>query len=214
LIARRVKQFPSYRAKIKHGTWLTDPLASWSIPSDKECLKKLAALGVRARAYELPLLTPVPTPVEVTAPVAGLRMRMVHEDRTLLMSCEMAARLPELAATLKEHGVKAIDVMSAYRDHPWASFHTLGLALDISRFVTTAGSLLVREHFIPTPEAPTCDGTVPEGLTEAAQRLRAIACSLAGTKRYSSVLTPNYNEGHHDHFHIDIRPDDSRIFVR
>jgi poly(3-hydroxybutyrate) depolymerase len=214
LIARRVKQFPSYRAKIKHGTWLTNPLASWSIPPDKECLKKLAALGVRARAYELPLLTPVPTPVEVSAPVAGLRMRMVHEDRTLLMSCAMASRLPELAATLKEHGVKAIDVMSAYRDHPYASFHTLGLALDISRFVTAAGSLLVREHFMATPEAPTCDGAVPEGLTDAAQRLRAIACSLAGTKRYSSVLTPNYNDGHHDHFHIDIRPDDDRIFVR
>ena len=214
LIARRVKQFPSYRAKIKHGMWLTDPLASWSIPTDKECLKRLAALGVRARSYDMPLLTPVPTPVEITAPVGGLRLHMVHEDRTLLMSCAMASRLPELAATLKEQGVKAVDVMSAYRDHPWASFHTLGLALDISRFVMERGALLVREHFVATPEAPTCDDAASEGLTEAAQRLRAIACAIAATKRYSSVLTPNYNEGHHDHFHIDIRPDDDRIFVR
>jgi poly(3-hydroxybutyrate) depolymerase len=214
LIAQRVKQFPSYRAKIPFGTWLTDPLASWSIPEDRACLRKLAQLGVRARAYELPLLTPVPTPVEVLAPVGGIRLNMVHEDRTLLMSCEMAARLPELAAILKQHDVTSIDVMSAYRDHPWASFHTLGLALDISRFRTKRGPLVVRTDFIQTPQAPTCEGPVPEGTSDAAQRLRAIACALAATKRFSSVLTPNYNAGHHDHFHIDIRPDDDRLFVR
>jgi hypothetical protein len=104
--------------------------------------------------------------------------------------------------------------MSAYRDHPWASFHTLGLALDISRFRTKRGPLVVRTDFIQTPEAPTCEGPAPEGSSDAAQRLRAIACALAATKRFSSVLTPNYNAGHHDHFHIDIRPDDERLFVR
>jgi len=214
LIARRVKLFPSYRAKIKHGTWLTDPLATWSIPEDRECLQKLAALGVQARAYELPLLTPVATPVEVVAPVNGVRLNMVHHDRTLLMSCAMAARLPEIVATLKQYGVRAIDVMSAYRDHPWASFHTMGLALDISRFETDQGSLIVRSDFMTTPEAPTCDSAPVEGLPTAAQRLRAIACALAGSHRYSSVLTPNYNAGHRDHFHIDIRPNDDRLFVR
>jgi poly(3-hydroxybutyrate) depolymerase len=214
MIARRVKQFPSYRAKIPFGSWLTDPLATWSIPEDRSCLRKLAALGVKARAYELPLLNPVPTPVEIEPSVNGVRFHMVHTDRTLLMSCEMASRLPELVALLKQHAVKAVDVMSAYRDHPWASFHTLGLALDISRFKTAHGPLVVKTDFIETPEAPTCEGPVPEGLPEPAQRLRAIACALAGTRRFSSVLTPNYNVGHRDHFHIDIRPNDDRLFVR
>ena len=30
----------------------------------------------------------------------------------------------------------------------------------------------------------------------------------------STVLTPAYSAGHRDHFHIDIRPDDARTFVR
>jgi hypothetical protein len=113
---------------------------------------------------------------------------------------------------LRPHGVTSIDVMSSYRDHPWASFHTLGLALDISKFVTAEGELIVRSDFERTPAAPTCEGAAPA--KPPAQRLRAIACSLAQSHLFSSVLTPNYNKGHHDHFHVDVRPDDPRIFVR
>jgi len=44
--------------------------------------------------------------------------------------------------------------------------------------------------------------------------LVAIACELYRSGKFQSVLTPNYNEGHRDHFHIDIRPDDPRAFLR
>jgi predicted esterase len=211
-IAKRVALFPSYRSKIKHALWSLDPRAHWSIRDDASCLQALAARGVQARAYEGALSTPVPTPVEVLAPVDGVTLRMIHARRTLLMSCELAARLPELAAILRAQGVTSIDVMSSYRDHPWASFHTLGLALDISKFETADGPLVVRSDFEKTPVTPTCDGEAP--LRAPAQRLRAIACALAASHLFSSVLTPNYNVGHHDHFHLDVRPDDPRIFVR
>jgi hypothetical protein len=211
-LAQRVQLFPSYRSKIKHAIWAIDPFASWKIRGNEACLRALAAKGVRARAYPEPLTTPVAAPVEVIAPVDGLALRMIHADRPMLMSCELASRLPDLAATLKAFGVTAINVMSAYRDHPFPSFHTLGLALDISRFDTTSGPLIVQHDFEKTPETPTCEGALPA--TDAAQRLRAIACALAQSRRFSSVLTPNYNAGHHDHFHVDIRPDDPRLFVR
>jgi hypothetical protein len=41
-----------------------------------------------------------------------------------------------------------------------------------------------------------------------------IACEIGASKRFSSVLTPNYNEGHRNHFHLDVRPNDPRVFVR
>ena len=44
--------------------------------------------------------------------------------------------------------------------------------------------------------------------------LLAIACDLAKSQLFSSVLTPNYNAGHRDHFHLDLRPDDPRFFLR
>jgi hypothetical protein len=31
---------------------------------------------------------------------------------------------------------------------------------------------------------------------------------------FNTVLTPNYNAGHRDHFHLDIRPDDQRFYFR
>ena len=41
-----------------------------------------------------------------------------------------------------------------------------------------------------------------------------MACALFESGVLSSVLTPNYNAGHRDHFHLDIRPDDPRSFIR
>jgi hypothetical protein len=88
----------------------------------------------------------------------------------------------------------------------------MGLAIDFSRFTTDEGSFAVQEHFELTPDRPTCGG--PPAATAPAQLLRDIVCDLAASRSVSSVLTPNYNEGHHDHIHIDLRPDDPRVFVR
>ena len=60
---------------------------------------------------------------------------------------------------------------------------------------------------------PTCAEPAAK-TSDKHKRLHAIACDLAESHRFSSVLTPNYNAGHRDHFHIDIRPDDPRLFVR
>ena len=61
-------------------------------------------------------------------------------------------------------------------------------------------------------EQRTCSG--PQPTSGSARVLRRIACDLYRSGKFQSVLTPNYNEGHRDHFHIDIRPDDPRAFLR
>jgi hypothetical protein len=70
---------------------------------------------------------------------------------------------------------------------------------------------VVAKHFEVTPDVHTCEAspTSAEG-----KALLAIACAVADSGLFSSVLTPNYNEGHRDHFHFDLRPDDPRLFVR
>jgi hypothetical protein len=130
-----------------------------------------------------------------------------------VLSCELASRLPELARVLREHGIRALDVLSAYRPTPRQSFHTLGLALDIAAFETDDGEVLSVEHdFVETPSHETCDAPSPE--SAAARTLLEVACALAADHAFSTVLTPNYNEGHRNHFHIDARPDDPRFYVR
>jgi enterochelin esterase-like enzyme len=211
-IAALAASFGNLRAGAPGARWFVDPGAQWSIRANEACFTALRKAGVRTREWRGPLSTPVPAPVELDGPVGHVTLRNLHPKRPFVVSCELAARLPVLAEVLHRHGVRAAGVMSAYRDHPRTSFHTFGLALDLSSFETTTGTLWVETDFQKTPAHPTCEG--PRPTTRAARTLRDIACDLARTRRFSSVLTPNYNEGHHNHFHVDIRPDDPRLFVR
>jgi poly(3-hydroxybutyrate) depolymerase len=211
-IAQIVPTFTNYRATIHGASWVVDPGALWSIRDNDRCLDELREHNIPARAVNPLLKTPVPTPVEVTGPIDGVELRMVHAERTLLMSCEMAARLPELVRVLRAHHVQRADIISSYRDKPYPSFHTMGLALDFGRFVTSDGVIDVLRDFEQTPGYETCKAPPPKN--PRARALLEIACDLGRSKRFSSVLTPNYNAGHRNHFHLDIRPDDPRIFVR
>jgi hypothetical protein len=213
-IARRVATFTNYRSKIPGATWNVDESGSWSIREQAVCLSDLEQLGVQVAPWSGALPTPVAAPVRVTAAVSGVTFRFMHAAAGVVVSCELAARLVEIAKVVKNHGVHTVYVLSAYRDHPYPSFHTLGLALDLSRFDSASGPLVVKTDFIIDRDHETCDASADPPKTDKAQLLRAIACELAASHRFSSVLTPNYNAGHRDHFHVDIRPDDPRFFVR
>jgi predicted esterase len=209
-IARRARSFPNFRGQTPGGRWQVEPKSMWSIRNQDECTAALRNASIRATPWRMPLTTPVPSPVELTSRVEGVWFRMAHAERPLLVACEMAARLPALARILKRHGVRGVDVMSSYRETPRSSFHTFGLALDLFRFWTLKDAWSVERDFRETPAQRTCDA--PRTGSRAARALLDIACRAAD--HFSTVLTPNYNEGHRDHFHLDIRPDDPRRFVR
>jgi enterochelin esterase-like enzyme len=214
-IAARVQTFQNYRGKIPGATWTIDSNSVWSIRDDTKCLESLPGLGVDAGGWSGKLPTPVAVPVKLkTATVSGVEFRFMHAGAGVVVSCELAARLADVANIVKRHGVHAVYVLSAYRDHPYTSFHTLGLALDLSRFDTADGPLTVKTDFTIDRDRETCDKQFSPPRAKKAQRLLDIACDLAESHRFSSVLTPNYNAGHRDHFHVDIRPDDPRLFLR
>ncbi|MDB4986054.1 MAG: hypothetical protein JWN04_1232, partial [Myxococcaceae bacterium] len=175
------------------------------------CLEQAQKLRLPITPLSRPLTTPVPAPVVLHGPVGGVAFRAVQSDREVELSCELATRLPALAAILRKHGVRAVHVNSSYREQPRVSFHTFGLALDIASFETKAGPLVVATDFEATPEVPTCDA---KPVSERGRALLALACELSQSGLFSSVLTPNYNAGHRDHFHLDVRPDDARLFLR
>jgi Extensin-like protein C-terminus len=210
-IARRVRSFHSYRSEIPLATWRTDERARFRVRSSTRCLASADKLRLPAQPLLRALLTPVPTPLVLSGSVAGVSFRPVQSDRELELSCELATRLPALAQLLKRHGVRTVHVNSSYREQPRVSFHTFGLALDMSSFDTQAGPLVVATDFELAPDLPTC---AARPTSERGRALLALACELADSGLFSSVLTPNYNAGHRDHFHVDIRPDDPRLFVR
>ncbi len=210
-ITRLVRGFPSLRSVIPLAVWREDPAARWRVRSAERCQAQVDALKVPTRPVERALPTPVPQPVVITGPVGGVMFRPVQRDRELEVSCELAARLPALAKILKAHGVRVVHVNSSYREQPRVSFHTFGLALDMASFETKDGPLVVATDFELTPDVETCHGAP---VSERGKALLSLACDLAASGLFSSVLTPNYNEGHRDHFHLDVRPDDPRLYVR
>lgn len=210
-IARRVRTFHSFRDEIPLATWRTTTAATWRVRTGARCLAAAGKLRLPAHPLERALSTPVPTPIVLAGAVGGVSYRPVQSDREIELSCELATRLPALSALLKAHGVRVAHVNSSYRDQPRVSFHTFGLALDISSFDTNKGPLVVATDFELSPDVATCDAK-PQ--SERGRALLALACALANSGMFSSVLTPNYNAGHRDHFHLDIRPNDSRLFLR
>jgi hypothetical protein len=211
LLRKRARKFPNLRAETPGAVWVQRDEWAWSVRTARECLAQLRALGVPHRPVGHRFPTPVAVPVALTGDVHGVRFVNGHPEREFAVACELAVRLPALADLLRSHGVAEVVVASAYRDHPQVSFHTFGLALDLAAFEVNGERLQVEVAFEPTPDAITC-AAKPQ--TPAGRTLLAIACDLAASGLFSSVLTPNYNAGHRDHMHIDMRPDDPRFFVR
>lgn len=211
-IARRLAHFENFRARASHGSWFSDPVARWSIEPRSECLSDLAKQGIRVIQHPTLLNTPVATPVELASRIGGIWYRSTHEERPLLFSCDFVQKLKSVSFVLRKHDVRGVDVMSSYRETPRASMHTMGLAVDLLRFFRLNDTLSVLHDFQETEDRATCDGPAPRGAK--ARALRAIACALGRSRQFATVLTPNYNEGHRDHFHLDARPDDPRVFVR
>ena len=211
-IARMVPGFYNYRAAIAGGVWETSRRARWQIRPEAECLAALDEARIPYERWAEELTAPVATPVRITGAIGGVSFVTMREEEPVLVSCELAARLPILTRIARAEGTRRIVILSSHRAQPRISFHRLGLALDIFAFETQRGRLSVNDHFVETPGHRTCEAPEPSDWRAAA--LLRIACGLAESERWSSILTPNYNDGHRNHFHIDIRPDDDRIFVR
>lgn len=216
VIARRIPTFPNFRAIIPGGEWRVHDEARWSVRNEAECLASLAAAGIAVTPMH-DLDSTVARPLRVDSPIGGVTFEMEasHAARgdVVALSCELIDRLQQLTTLLRAHQVARVEVLSAYRTAPRTSFHTMGLALDMASFTRDDGTVLsVLNDFVETPDRRTCAGRAPRD--PAARELRAIACELADTNAFSSVLTPNYNDGHRNHFHVDCRPDDPRVFVR
>jgi hypothetical protein len=131
--------------------------------------------------------------VELLGPVDGVWFLSSHSERPILIACEMAARLPALVAVLKQHGVEGVEVLSAYREEPFTSFHTMGMALDINRLYRGRGWLSVQSHYEATPDQRTCSGPQPAG--GAARVLRRIACDLYRSGKFQSGADAQLQRG-------------------
>ncbi len=152
-------------------------------------------------------------PLWLDSPVGGVSFRYVtHDDPApVFASCHLANGLARLAALLREHDIVEVGHIGTYNCRTIAgtdrlSQHSHGLAIDIRWFRAADGTLYdVVEHW----EHGLIDfetGEMGPFETAEGRLLAEIGWQMHSRRIFNTVLTPDYNAGHDNHFHVDLYP--------
>lgn len=173
-------------------------------PTAESCLGELAARGVEYRRARRPGIA---IGVELTGSLGGVAVRA--RDR-LVIDCSLAVSLAAAAPYLRDLGVETLVIASAYsrrnvRGTNRPSKHSFGLAVDVPELVgATIGALSVsRDYEQGLGDDVDCVGAPA---TAAGQTLKIAQCQLVRSGLFFLVLSPDYDDAHHDHFHLEALP--------
>jgi hypothetical protein len=177
------------------------------------CRAELDARGVTYKRTSKPGIHDA---VEITSPLGGLTL--TAEDRPLVIDCSLAVSLAEAGRYFTALGVEVATFSSAYSrrnvrftEHP--SKHSYGLAIDVHTFTgRSLGTLRMdRDYEQGLGDAVDCVGAP---VTQGGAVLKVLQCQLARSGLFYLVLSPDYDDAHHDHFHLEVKPWADRPAVR
>lgn len=183
-------------------------------PADASCHAMLDALGLD---WEIaPPTRGIADPVRVRPTIAGVRYRYVSsaEPTPMLMDCELAPRLVRLSEIVREYGIDEVIHIGIYNyrcigggdpdsgtctpsQHAYAraiDLHAFGLAGSDAQYSTET-------DFVITMRGDSCP---IDSFSEPDRILKEIACRLWAERVFQIVLTPNYNDAHRNHYHVDL----------
>ena len=124
------------------------------------------------------------------------------------MACPLAVRLHQLGDLFSQFDIVEVEHLGTFNCRKisgtnYLSMHGLGLAIDFYGFTDAQGQDYVLErdweHDTTNPQ-----GTKAKFLYDLGQR-------LFYDGYFNIVLTPNFNAGHDNHFHVDLTPGASYI---
>jgi hypothetical protein len=197
------------------------------------CLDELRRAGI---AFEPTVARGVVDAVVVTGPIGGISF--TKEDSDVLtddpMDCAFVLTLRRFAAYLQSQGVVKVGTLGSYCYRcccAWSptndcrsptdpepdcspngySNHSWGRAIDVRYLHFQSGVVYDIENpaeWVAGSAATTC--TTGLAKQQAVSKiLYGIACAVASQGIFDTILTPNYNDAHRNHWHLDIgTPDD------
>lgn len=181
--------------------------------ADVECLRYLGSRGVAYLAA--PPTRGVRTPVEITGPVAGVRLAP-RARRAPVMDCELARALYEAAPVIRAVGVNELSFSGAYdyrnrRRSNQLSAHARGLAIDVHELRGPGGDLNIARDYERGrgkwrglhPSDGDLVGCIGVPRTTAGKRLRRLACRLKHHSAFRVIITPDDDADHRDHLHLE-----------
>lgn len=187
-----------------------------------------AALDERRIAWVAAGSAPgVLAPVRIPAGVGGVSYHTALSParrRTSpyeVFDCRLVLALDDFAKILLAHGYDEVLIFSGWRPPPrgWPEGklgrrHPGGLAVDVKALRSSADAdgaetLDVEADYHGQIDAPSCgaNGQIPDPPTSKSIALREILCEAVEARIFTSVLTPNHDRPHANHFHLEVTPE-------
>ena len=160
-------------------------------------------LDARHVAYKPAARPGIVLAVEVTGPLGGV------DYGPLVIDCSLAVSLDEAGRYMRALGIAKATVASAYarrnvRGTNVPSKHSYGLAIDLPVFTGDDFTLTVATDYESgLGDEMDCIGAPS---THAAQALKILQCQLVRSGLFHLVLSPDYDDDHRDHFHLEALP--------
>ncbi len=167
-----------------------------------------AELDARHLAYKHASRPGIQLGVELIGTVGGIEL--VSDDQPLVIDCSLAVSLDEAGKYIHALGIAKATFSSAYSrrnvrgtNHP--SKHSYGLAIDVHTFTgPEVGTLRVDRDFEQgLGDDMDCVGSP---LTQGGAVLKILQCQFVRSGLFYLVLSPDYDDAHHDHFHLEAKP--------
>lgn len=178
-----------------------------------ECTAELDARGVQWKKASRPGIAKA---VEITGTLGGVALTAI--DQPLVIDCSLAVSLDEAGRYIKALGIEKATFSSAYsrrnvRGTNRPSKHSYGLAIDVHTFTgPDLGTLRVdRDYEQGLGDEVDCVGSP---VTQGGAILKVLQCQLVRSGLFHLVLSPDYDDAHHDHFHLEVKPWPERSSLR
>lgn len=159
------------------------------------------------RFKTLPKVRGVATPVLILGDRIG-RIRYTHTQgkNRMVMDCRLAVALQRASPLFNVNGVGVVYYSNFYswryvKGTKRLSRHALGLAVDIHSLKALNGRRMdLTQHYEKgLGRGRTCEG---RARTWKGRLLRDLTCDLDESGLFERILTPDFDQGHRDHFHI------------
>jgi hypothetical protein len=192
------------------------PAVRYASLDPSSCAAALLARGVPFAPVDT--ARGVLAPIRLTGPVhgvffhSGLSASQRGASPYEILDCRLALALDDFAKILERHAVREVVHLSMYRPPPkgWASGriggqHGGGLAIDAAEFKKEDGTILdVDRDFAGRIGDSTCGPSAMQPPTIPSAELRSIVCEAAEQHLFHVELTPDYNQKHKNHFHLEV----------
>jgi hypothetical protein len=172
----------------------------------------------------------VEIPVRLTGRVNGVLYRTDFPDGERasvpweVFDCRLVLALDDFSEILRAHAVSEVRIFSAWRPPAkswpmteWGKRHQGALAVDVRELRKDTGETLnILEQFHGQLGAAQCTPNAPPPAPDSAEahELHQLVCEAADAHIFNSILTPNYNVPHKNHFHLEVTPDVDWFMLR